>query len=141
MRTISEAMIQWLYGFGRIDIDEDITTDQLDAMAAAYGLYRTPQTTVKNYVDGTRDITAYYRFLARQRSQTEKERVKSQQWMEALEQWVFAENRAGRLPDLGDGRTCQMVKVANTSDAAMQDEKETVYQVSLSINYIDERRE
>ena len=72
--TVSKALINWLYGFGDIAIDEEISTEQLAAQAEAYGLYKDQQTSIHCYVDGTRDVTAYYLLLARQPAQAERQR-------------------------------------------------------------------
>jgi hypothetical protein len=51
--------------------------------SAAYGLYKTPQTVVKPYVNGDRDITAYSRSWSARRQQ-EATRKHSQAWLEDL---------------------------------------------------------
>lgn len=139
-KTISGAIIQWMYTNGTIDIDEDISTDQLEAMATAYGLYKTPQTTITPYADGTRDITAYYRFLARQRAQTERERAESGEWLEAFEAWVRARNVARVLPTLPEGLYCQSVGIVGSASVEAQEGGQAIYQLSFSINYIDGRK-
>lgn len=139
IKTVSQAIIQWLYGFGDISIDESIDTNQLQAMSSAYGLYKTPQTIINTYVDGSRDVTVYYLFMVRQRSQTEPERKASDAWLEGLELWVRQQAITGNLPDLGPGISCQTVKVANVATMQYQESGDAVYQLSIAINYIDER--
>lgn len=135
--TVSRALLDWLADFDGLAVDEDITTDQLEANAAAYGLYKTPQTRVQCYVDGTRDITAYYRFLARQRSQQECTRQASQELLEEFEGWVRSRNISRDLPALGLGRDCQSVSVANTFSMEYMEGNEAVYQLTLAINYFE----
>ena len=138
-KTVSQAIIQWLYGFGDIAIDESIDTNQLQAMANAYGLYKTPQTAVTPYANGARDVTAYYLFMGRQRSQTEPERKASEAWLEGLELWVRQQNMGRHLPELAPGMSCQAVGIANAATMQYQESGEAVYQLTISINYIDER--
>lgn len=135
--TVGQALSGWLSDFEGFQIDEDIRTDQLDAQAAAYGLYKTPQATVVNYVDGTRDVTAYYRFLARQRTRQERSRQESQALLERFEQWVRKRGRDGELPWLGPGRTCQGVSVASPFSMEYREDSEAVYQLTLAVNYIE----
>ncbi|MEG0493371.1 MAG: hypothetical protein RR824_10370 [Clostridia bacterium] len=136
--TISRALLCWLADFDGFTVDESIGTEQLEAVASAYGLYKTPQNHVRSYLGGGCDVTAYYRFLARQRTQCERERRDSQALLERFEQWVRARNLARLLPDLGTGRQCHHVSVSNTFSMEQQDESEAVYQLSLSINYYEE---
>lgn len=138
-KTVSQAIIKWLHGFESISIDEDIDTNQLQAMANAYGLYKTPQTVVIPYVDGTRDVTAYYLFMARQRAQSETERKNSEGWLETLESWVLRQNRERNLPVLEIGLACQSIRVANVPSMQYLESGEAVFQLTISINYIDER--
>ncbi len=135
--TVSRALLDWLAEFDGLTVDEDITTDQLEAQAAAYGLYKTPQTRVQCYVDGTRDVTTYYRFLARQRSQQERSRQESQALLERFEQWVRKRDRDGELPLLGPGRNCQGVSVASPFSMEYREDSEAVYQLTLAVNYIE----
>ena len=135
--SVSEAIIQWLYTNTTIDIDKSIDTDQLAAEAAAYGLYKTPQTVVVPYVNGDRDITAYYSFLVRQKSSQEATRKRSQAWLEDLETWVRTQNRSRVLPVLGENRECHSVGIANSYTLHDANEKDAVYHLSLAINYTE----
>lgn len=137
-KTVSQAIIQWLYSFEDIAIDEDIDTNRLQAMANAYGLYKTPQTVVTPYANGARDVTAYYLFVARQRSKTEPERKASDAWLEGLELWVRQQNMGRHLPELSPGMSCQAVSISNVA-MQYQESDDAVYQITFSINYIDER--
>ena len=135
--TVSKALITWLYGFGSISVDENIDTDTLAANAAAYGLYKTPQTVIVPFVDGGRDVTAYYTLCVRQRANQERKRQDNQGWLEALEQWVRTQNRAQNLPDMGDNRECYGVGIANTFTMQDAENEESVYQMTLSISYTE----
>lgn len=137
MASISEAIVTWLYTNTTIAVDKTIDTDQLAAEAAAYGLYKTPQTVIKPFIDGSRDITAYYSFLVRQNSAQEATRKASQQWLEALEAWVRSKNMTQVYPTLGTGKTCNYVGIANSY--ALQDavESDAVYHLTIAINYTE----
>ncbi len=136
--TVSQALIQWLYGFGSITVDESIDTDTLAANAAAYGLYKTPQKTVIPYVDGSRDVTAYYTFCVRQRANQDVKRRNNQEWMEGLETWVRARQLKRELPVLTSGRDCQTVFIANSFTMQDAEKDEAVYQLTIAVNYIEQ---
>lgn len=138
--TISQCLVQWLYNFGNISIDDRIETDALASAADSMGIYKTPRTNYRNYVDGSRDVTAYYNFLVRQSGQSEAERQSGQTWMETLEDWVRANCLAGDVPQLGDGRTCNSIAVSSSFYMSLDDGEENVYQVTLEINYTEEKR-
>ena len=134
--TISQAIVTWLYTNSSLSVD-DVDTDTLAASAAAYGLYKTPQTNVVTYVDGTRDVTAYYTFHVRQRSNVEVTRQSNQEFLEGFETWVRTQSHASIFPALASPLECQRVFVANTFSALETETDETIYQLTLGINYID----
>ena len=134
--TISQAIVTWLYTNSSLSVD-DVDTDTLAASAAAYGLYKTPQTNVVTYVDGTRDVTAYYTFHVRQRSNAEVARQSNQEFLEGFETWVRTQSHARIFPALASPLECQRVFVANTFSALETETDETIYQLTLGINYID----
>ena len=135
--TISQAIITWLYTNPGVAVDENVDTDMLQANAAAYGLYKTPQTNVITYIDGTRDITAYYTFHVRQRVNQESTRQSNQEWLEAFEAWVLSQSRARNLPALPSPSTCERVFIANTFSMEQAENNEAVYQLTIGINYIN----
>ena len=51
--TVSKALIQWIYGYGNIQIDERIETDVLAQQAISYALYKEPNAIVDTYIDGS----------------------------------------------------------------------------------------
>ena len=38
--TIGQSIVEWLYTFGNIEVDAVIETDQLDASAGSYGIFK-----------------------------------------------------------------------------------------------------
>lgn len=135
--TVSQSIVTWLYTNTTISVNDTVDTDTLAATAAAYGLYKTPQTTVIPYVDGTRDVTAYYTFLLRQRSNEDGKRQNNQAWLEALEAWVQSKRKARTLPTLSAPRQCHDVFVANSFAVIETESDESVYQITIGINYTE----
>lgn len=167
--TITESITAWLHGYaGGIEAGDLISTDQLAAAPSegkvanplglqageagrgrsnrrfgsrAFGVFKAPGDTVREFVDGSRDVTAHFLFLARQPSQTDGMRVGNQAWLEDFERWVRAENMARNLPQLDESRSCYAVNIAGSFAMETQTESESVYQITLAISYFEEARE
>lgn len=137
--TISEAVVAWLKGYeGGFELTDAIGTDQLEAEPEAYGVFKTPGGSTEEFVDGSRDVTVNYLFLARQPSQTDGLRADAHEWLEGLEMWIRAQSMHRKLPELDQGRHCTGVSVASSYAAEEQTDAETVYQLTLAVNYFEE---
>lgn len=137
--TISAAVVEWLKGYeGGFELTDTIGTDQMDATPEAYGVFKTPEDSVEEFVDGSRDVTVHYLFLARQPSQTDGMRKDAHEWLEGLERWIRTQSMRRKLPVLDQGRHCNSVRVSNSYAAEEQTDAETVYQIGLEINYYEE---
>ena len=137
--TISAAVAEWLKGYeGGFELTDAIGTDQMDATPEAYGVFKTPEDSIEEFVDGSRDVTVHYLFLARQPSQTDGMREDAHEWLEGLERWIRTQSMRRRLPVLDQGRHCNGVRVSNSYAAEEQTDAETVYQIGLEINYYEE---
>lgn len=137
--TISEAVVAWLKGYeGGFELTDAVSTDLLEAMPEAYGVFKSPGGTIEEFIDGSRDVTVNYLFLARQPSQTDNMRNDAHEWLEGLERWIRAQSMRRKLPELDQGRHCTGVSVANSYAAEEQTEAEIVYQLTLAINYFEE---
>lgn len=136
--TVSAAVIDWLKGYeGGFELTDAISTDQLEAEPEAYGVFRTPGGTTTDFIDGSRDVTVNYLFLARQPSQTDGMRKDAHEWLEGLEQWIRTQNIRRMLPKLDAGRKCISVSVAGSYAAEEQTDSEITYQLTLAINYFE----
>lgn len=137
--TVSAAVVEWLKGYdGGFELTDTIGTDQMDATPEAYGVFKTPEDSIEEFVDGSRDVTVHYLFLARQPSQTDGLRKDAHEWLEGLERWIWTQSMRRRLPVLDQGRHCNGVRVSNSYAAEEQTDAETVYQIGLEINYYEE---
>ncbi len=137
--TISGAVVEWLRGYnGGFELTDAISTDQLEAEPESYGVFKTPGGAVTEFVDGSRDVTVNYLFLARQPSQTDGLRKDAHEWLEGLERWILMQNIRRKLPALGNRRECYGVSVANSYAAEEQNDAEITYQLTLAINYFEE---
>lgn len=136
--TVAEALKNWLYTFENIELDDRINTDKLDSEPESYGLFKQANQEVITFVNGTRDITDYFTFLARQSTKAESSRLDNAEWMETLERWVYKKNLAGELPTFENGRTCNRVAVTVGGYMIENENLETAqYQLSILINYTE----
>ncbi|MDO4541494.1 MAG: hypothetical protein Q4C00_01510 [Bacillota bacterium] len=132
MSNNSEAIINWLYQYENIDVDTSISTEQLAANAMAYALYKTPQKQIRSYVDGSENITEYFNFLVRQPSQLEAQRRENQVRLDDIECWIRQQNFSRNLPKI---EGCYHVAVSHSFCMEAQDEKESVYQLTIEVKY------
>ena len=133
--TVSKALIQWLYGYGNIRIDERIETDVLAQQAISYALYKEPNAIVDAYIDGSQMRTEYYTFLARRNTQIESERQDNNAFLEELENWIDEKNLNGELPQLDGNRYCEDVSVSSGLYLYTNEDNQAVYALTIQIKY------
>ena len=68
--TISAYIVNLLKNYDGIEIDTNHMADGSDQ----YGLFKSPSRDIKEFNDGTYQITEYYQFLARQSAVSKSER-------------------------------------------------------------------
>lgn len=135
--TVSEAVIAWLEGYEGLT-GVIITTDWLEPEGDATSLRALPETTVKNFVDGSRDMTARYLIKRRLSSQTDEAHRQVRAWMEGLERWIIAQNRIHDLPEMGEKRVCISVEIVSGCAVEEKDTTDALYQISMAVNYFEE---
>ena len=133
--TVSKALIQWLYGYGNIQIDERIETDVLAQHAISYALYKEPNAIVDTYIDSSQMRTEYYTFLARRNTQIESERQDNNAFLEELENWIDEKNLNGELPQLDGNRYCEDVSVSSGLYLYTNEDNQAVYALTIQIKY------
>lgn len=133
--TVSKALIQWLYGYGNIQIDERIETDVLAQQAISYALYKEPNAIVDTYIDSSQMRTEYYTFLARRNTQIESERQDNNVFLEELENWIDEKNLNGELPQLDGNRYCDDVSVSSGLYLYTNEDSQAVYALTIQIKY------
>ena len=133
--TVSKALIQWLYGYGNIQIDERIETDVLAQQAISYALYKEPNAIVDTYIVGSQMRTEYYTFLARRNTQIELERQDNNAFLEELENWIDEKNLNGELPQLDGNRYCEDVSVSSGLYLYTNEDNQAVYALTIQIKY------
>ena len=133
--TVSKALIQWLYGYGNIQIDERIETDVLAQQAISYALYKEPSTIVDTYIDGSQMRTEYYTFLARRNTQIEAERQDNNVFLEELGEWIDEKNLNGELPQIDGNKYCDEVSVSSGLYLYTNEDSQATYALTIQIKY------
>lgn len=138
--TVGECLKKWLGNCEIADIEE-LATDFIEGENGSFAIYKAPNNTKILYNDGSRLITEYYQFFARQSTQIDKERIGNQQFMSDLEKWVEDKDLNEEYPDLsavGD-LTCVEIGIANSATVTSQEENNAIYQIIIAVQYLKER--
>lgn len=138
--TVSECLRDWLTNYDELNI-ADIATDFIESDEGSFSISKSPNTSVIDYVDGSKLVTEYYQFFARRNTQLDDERVENQQVLNDLEEWVEEQNMEENLPDLSQigNLTCQEVSITNSATITSQEDDDSIYQITFSIQYLKER--
>lgn len=136
-RTVSQAVAEWLKQYKNIKIDTNHLYDEADR----YGLYKSPNRTVKNFINYEYEITEYYQFLARQNSVSDAERQDSDMWMEAFTYWADDYSFSYKYPALSGNRKITSIEATGMPAPIEATDRETLYQISLSVTYTRERED
>lgn len=135
--TISAYIVSLLKNYENLEIDMNHMSDGSDQ----YGLFKSPSRDIKDFTDGSYQITEYYQFLARQSAVSRSERKEADEWLEDLAYWIddFPYNYS--FPPIDKNRKVSGLSITGSPYPMEADDKETMYQILLSITYIREREE
>lgn len=135
--TISAYIVNLLKNYEGIEID----TNHMSEGSDQYGLFKSPSRDIKDFNDSSYQITEYYQFLARQNTNSKSERKEADEWLEDLAYWIddFPYNYS--FPKIDGNREVIALSITGSPYPMEADDKETMYQILLSITYIREREE
>ena len=133
--TISKYIVEFLKIIGGVEIDTNHMQDGSDQ----YGLFKSPARDVNNFVDGSYSIKEQYQFLARLNSVSETERKEADEILEELTYKVDDYSFEYDYPELDGKRKVMDISVTGCPCPMESEERETLYQISLSITYVRER--
>jgi len=134
MTSVAESLVTWLLTYSGISA---VDTDQVGEEATSMGVIKSPGRNVQHYVDGSKDVTAFFLFRARRSAQMDELRVDNQEWLEAFETWVREQSFARNVPTLTGGRVCQSVGVSESAYLLESTEADIIYQIGLEIVYYE----
>lgn len=133
--TISQYIVNLLKQYEGIEIDMNHVQDGSDK----YGLFKSPSRDIKNFTDGSYEITEYYQFLARQTTLSKSERKEADEWLEELAYWADDFPFLYEFPQIDKNRTVTGFSITGNPYPMEADDNDTLYQMSLSIIYLRER--
>lgn len=135
--TISAYIVKLLNNYEGIKIDTNHVSEGSDQ----YGLFKSPSRDIKKFNDSSYEITEYYQFLARQSAASRPERKEADEWLEDLTYWVDDLSYNYNFPSIDGNRKVTGLEITGSPYPMEADDKETLYQILLSITYTREREE
>lgn len=135
--TISQYIVNLLKNYEGIEIDTNHVQDGSDK----YGLFKSPSRNIKDFADGSYEITEFYQFAARQTTVSKSERKEADEWLEDLAYWADDFSFKYEFPALDKNRTVTGFSITGSPYPMESDDNETLYDLSLSIVYLREREE
>lgn len=137
--TVAEAIKQWLYKNGTIEIDEKINTEILGNELGALSLSKMPDNVIIHFIGGSELRTEYYMFFVRKAVQIEHDRISNDEFLENLENWVWQKNKERDYPVIDEKRICQGVAVSSSYYLFESDEEKGIYTLTIEIKYRKEK--
>ena len=135
--TISAYIVELLKNYEGIQINTNHMPDGSDK----YGLFKSPSRNTRDFTDGSYEITEFYQFNARQASLSSAERNENDEWLEELAYWADDFQYYYNFPEIDKNRTVTGFSITGNPYPMVADDKETMYEMSKSINYFREREE
>lgn len=131
--NITESIIKWLEECPYIGKVNAFDVNQVQAKNDSVGLFKQPTVNVTEFIDGSKQVTEYYYFLFKKAVQIKPDRLKNEEYLRRIEDWIGAQELGGNYPDIGypvDG-----VGMADGYYMASSDGKSAAYQLTLEIQY------
>lgn len=135
--TISAYIVNLLKGYEGIEIDMNHVSDGSDK----YGLFKSPSRNIKDFTDGSYEVTEYYQFAARQSTNSKSERKEADEWLEDLAYWADDFPYHYEFPLIDKNRRVTGFSITGSPYPMETDSKDTLYEMSLSITYYRERED
>ena len=133
--TIASAIAAWLSFYESMTVETNHIQDGSDK----FGLFKSPNRSVKNFTGGSYEITEYYQFFARQASVSEEDRQDSDEWLEDLAYWADDFPFIYAYPELGGDRVINKIELTGVPYPMETGSGDTLFQMSLAITYTRER--
>lgn len=134
--TIIEAVRKYVETYPALS-GSKLNVDFLPPDAATYSVDVVPaKSVVRSYLDGS--TVRQFLFVLASRSYWGadiRQQVDNLHFFEDFEDWIGAQNRARRFPDLGEGRTAQKLEVVTSGYAFAQDTGLARYQIQCKLTY------
>ncbi len=135
--TLIEALRGWLRTYEPLSAGR-LAVDFLPKQARTYSVDSVPcKEEVKRYLDGSSLRQFLFTLSSREfKGEDITQNVDNLAFYEGFSSWVLQQNRARRLPALGEGRTARKIEVATSGYPFQVDEHGTArYQIQLRLEY------
>lgn len=117
-----------------------ITTNHLEDGPDKYGLYKSPTRDLREFTDGSYEVTEHYQFFIKQAGISEADRKDSDEFLEELIYWMDDYPYEHEYPPLDGNRAVTGIAITGCPYSMdVENNNEVVYQIMLSITYIRER--
>ena len=135
--TISQYISNLLKKYSKIEIETNHVKDGSDK----YGLFKSPSRNIKDFTDGSYEITEFYEFMARQCAGSDAERKEADEWLEDLAYWADDFGFIYEFPPIDKNRRVTGFSITGNPYPMESNSRDVLYQIALSITYIREREE
>lgn len=133
-KYISDFISEYLDGIS-------ISTNHLGDGADQYGLFKSPARELANSIDGSYEVTEHYQFFAKQDGVSEADRKDSDEFLEGLTYWMDDYSACYEYPPIDGGRVVTDIAMTGCPYSyEVDNNNEVIYQISLSITYMRERK-
>lgn len=113
-----------------------ITTNHLEDGPDKYGLFKSPSREIREYVDGSYEITEHYQFFIKQDGIAEDERKDSDEFLEELVYWMDDYPNNYEYPNIDGNRKVININITGCPYSMdVENNNEVIYQIMLSITY------
>ena len=135
--TISQYIVELLKNYEGLKIETNHVSDGSDRN----GLFKSPSRSIKEYTDGSYEITEHYQFFARQSGVSGSERTESDEWLEQLSYFADDYEYQHEYPEVGGNRKIRSIRLSGAPyvTESNANSREILYQMALEIVYVRER--
>ena len=140
--TLTEALRGWLRTYPPLSKGR-LAVDFLPKEARTYSVDSVPcKEEVRRYLDGSSVRQFLFTLSSREfKGEDIAQNTDNLAFYEGFSAWVLAQDRARRLPDLGEGRRAQKIEVTTSGYPFLVDEHGTArYQIQLRLEYFQKGR-
>ena len=134
----ARGIIDWFKTCPLVEDVEEFDINQLSAQEMMAGLYKQPAVTTEKLIDGTVIVTENYYVLFRRAAKVKADRYENDDFMEAVENWVYEQELAENYPDIGFD--VFEIEATNAFYMLERDSDDAVYQLTISIKFMKEAK-
>ena len=128
-----KGLIDWFKTCPQIEDVAEIDVSQLAPEDPAAGLYKQPTITTQKLIDGSEIRTETYYLLFLRPMNLPQERVDNEEYLEAIEDWIWEQEQIGSYPDIG--HPVHSVEMSSAFYMLSRTEDDAAYQFTISITY------